>query len=487
MAQRRTISKVFVRNWVNRRAKYWIWQDCLRRSFIRRNKIWKISKLKTLGTEIESGRCSTTTESTTWFCSSKKIIQKMARRTCDKDETRKKNHSSRPTSVRQQREQAFERTYHHDHRVDPRTGWLFYKESQGDLSPSSSSTNWDRNNWTTKKLEFLAFFTVWQFVNNLLFCEFKTSSSCREMNSPPIDGECEQNTHSYRMYRCAQCISTSNCTIGSLFITRTRVTQGRTAQALVCPEIVCHPRVMSRSLQHLTLTTRTSSFSPTSPIWQSSSSTHSSLLMHDPFLHCEDSRLRGGSSEIPSPSYTELMIHRINDSEQEFCVSSIRTEVHGFFSFQRSQNSKTQCTGTCEDWVTCLIESLYHLRRYWIPLSCRRLLCFSIPLLFISGAPARISSRTSWLFFWIWSTNLIVSFSCQINIVEQLIWRWSSLWISQSSMFRFVNHPRSVEESAMTQMLGRYSTRIQLLLHRFQVIPNKKRSLKILLLDLPIL
>ena len=63
----------------------------------------------------------------------------------------------------------------------------------------------------------------------------------------------------------------------------------------------CHPRVMSRSLSHLTLTTSTSSLSPTSPILQSFSPTHTSLLTHDPYIHCDGSRGRGGSSQIPSP------------------------------------------------------------------------------------------------------------------------------------------------------------------------------------------
>ena len=64
--------------------------------------------------------------------------------------------------------------------------------------------------------------------------------------------------------------------------------------------VVCRPRVMSRSLPHLTLTTSTSSFSPTSPILQSSSSTHPSLLSHDPYFHCDDSRRSCGSSDLQS-------------------------------------------------------------------------------------------------------------------------------------------------------------------------------------------
>ena len=98
MARRRTIQKVFVRNWVDIGGNEWIWQDCLGWPFIRRNKIWKNSKHKTLGTQIESRRCSTTTESMTWFCSSKTRMQKIARRTCDKDSTGMQNHSSWSTN-----------------------------------------------------------------------------------------------------------------------------------------------------------------------------------------------------------------------------------------------------------------------------------------------------------------------------------------------------------------------------------------------------
>ena len=62
----------------------------------------------------------------------------------------------------------------------------------------------------------------------------------------------------------------------------------------------CHPRVMSRSLPHLTLNTSTSSLSLTSPIFQTFSPSHPSPLAHDPYLICEDSRQSGGSTQIPS-------------------------------------------------------------------------------------------------------------------------------------------------------------------------------------------
>ena len=56
---------------------------------------------------------------------------------------------------------------------------------------------------------------------------------------------------------------------------------GRLRIAHLCvPETICHPRVMSHSLPHLTLTTRTSSLSPissTSPIFPTVSPTRCSM------------------------------------------------------------------------------------------------------------------------------------------------------------------------------------------------------------------
>ena len=89
MPQRRTISKVFVRNWVDRRANYWIWQYCFGESFIRRNMIWKNSTFNWIKTVF----------ATTWFRSGKKKrMQKFARRQRDKESTRPQNNSSWSTS-----------------------------------------------------------------------------------------------------------------------------------------------------------------------------------------------------------------------------------------------------------------------------------------------------------------------------------------------------------------------------------------------------
>ena len=69
--------------------------------------------------------------------------------------------------------------------------------------------------------------------------------------------------------------------------------------SLGAPQNICHPRVMFRSLLHLTLIT--SKFSLTYlPV--SLSPSQSSPLVHDPYKPCDDLRRSGGSTEVPSPT-----------------------------------------------------------------------------------------------------------------------------------------------------------------------------------------
>ena len=62
----------------------------------------------------------------------------------------------------------------------------------------------------------------------------------------------------------------------------------------------CHPRVMSRSLPHLTLTTSTSSLPFTSPIFPTTSPTHTRPSVHDEYFPCDGPRQGGRSTQIPS-------------------------------------------------------------------------------------------------------------------------------------------------------------------------------------------
>ena len=87
-----------------------------------------------------------------------------------------------------------------------------------------------------------------------------------------------------------------SCTGWSHFFTRTRVAPELEGSGLH----IFHPRVMSRSLPHLTLTTSTSSLSLSSPIFPTVSPTHTRSLVHDPYLPCEVPRQSAGSTQIPA-------------------------------------------------------------------------------------------------------------------------------------------------------------------------------------------
>ena len=205
MARIRHIPKVFVTHPVDRGAIFWIRQDCFGRPFIRRNKTWKNSECKTLGVlRLNQDGAQQPPNPRPDFAQAKRECKRMQRWTCEKESTRILTTSSwstikttKRTSVRRNRRAWL------SSRSSNRLAVLQFRVT-GALSHSPSSTNWDRNNW-------VAF--------------FRTSFGCREIHFPTTDGGCEQNTRSYSMYRCAQCVSTSHCTVWPLFITRTRLAQ----------------------------------------------------------------------------------------------------------------------------------------------------------------------------------------------------------------------------------------------------------------------
>ena len=132
------------------------------------------------------------------------------------------------------------------------------------------------------------------------FCcgkSMKTVAGMTAIRESCLTETCEQNTHSYSTHSVAQCVSTSHCRVSSLYHANMRV-----SSSICVPKTFCHPRIVSRSLPHLTLTTSTNSLSPTSPILQSSSSTHPSLLSHDSHTHCDDWQRSCSSSDLQSPT-----------------------------------------------------------------------------------------------------------------------------------------------------------------------------------------
>ena len=129
------------------------------------------------------------------------------------------------------------------------------------------------------------------------FLRGRTVFGCLEKNLQPTDGRCAQYTHNYSTCRVAQHDHISprehawlkDCTS-------------------LCPQNNCHPRVMSRSLPHLTMTTSSSSLSPissTSPIFSDGLT-----FAHRPYdsrplfflkkkKPCDVPRQSGGSTQIP--------------------------------------------------------------------------------------------------------------------------------------------------------------------------------------------
>ena len=136
----------------------------------------------------------------------------------------------------------------------------------------------------------------------MFFSEFRTNFGCREINFPITDGECEQNT-THTACTDAHSVSARHTAQSDHFSSREHA---RSSSLRTCvPKAFCHPRVMSRSLPHLTLTASTSSLSPTSPILQSSSFTHPSLLSLGPCIHYDELRRSCGSSDLQSPTGCE--------------------------------------------------------------------------------------------------------------------------------------------------------------------------------------
>ena len=153
--------------------------------------------------------------------------------------------------------------------------------------------------------------------------------------------------------------------------------------------------------------------------------------------------------------------------------------VYGVSVILLFQDSTTQSTDTL--WI---VPPFYWLQRVPFSFKC------SIPPLFVTKTEERpVSLRESLRVFLDFSEFeiRIPSFpflvqSMSLNIDMKMI---RSVNFSQIQCFVLANHSRFSEESAMKKILGEYSTRIQLFLHRFPAILCKKRTFWILPLDLP--
>ena len=128
----------------------------------------------------------------------------------------------------------------------------YVTRAQGDLSPSSSSTKLDRNNWTTKS------WNSWHSSRSENSWNFLwVSDKIRLLGDRPLDNRRGEvwTEHPLKQH------------VHMRTVCHHSVAQRPNGSSLGVPKIVCHPRVMSRSLPHLTPTTSTCSLSPTSPIF----------------------------------------------------------------------------------------------------------------------------------------------------------------------------------------------------------------------------
>ena len=91
----------------------------------------------------------------------------------------------RSQQVRQRKEQQFERIEEFDFAVDPKTGWMFYKESR-----------WNTSSWNSQHSSRSD--DLW------IFLRVRTSFGCLEKNIQSTDGEVKQYTHKYSTCRVAQ-------------------------------------------------------------------------------------------------------------------------------------------------------------------------------------------------------------------------------------------------------------------------------------------
>ena len=181
-------------------------------------------------------------------------------------------------------------------------------ESQRDLSPSSSSTKRDRNNWTTRS---------WNSWHSSRSNNSWKKSEFRDQFRLPGDKLPANRRSVWTEHPLIQHVQMrtvcQHITLHRMITFHHANTRGSRLQALVRFKRACHPRVMSRSLQHLTLTTSTSSLSTTNQavIFSYTSRPVDPRSMKKP---CGDSRRSGETSEFASPTSTA---HRQSEGHHE--------------------------------------------------------------------------------------------------------------------------------------------------------------------------
>ena len=163
---------------------------------------------------------------------------------------------------------------------------------------------------------------------------------------------------------------------------------------------------------------------------------------------------------------TELMC-RVSCSIWKWSVRSIRTEVHRLFVFLLPQDSTSQRRNTFEYWLSRFLELFHHHVGCVMPFSFRKVIWYSIQLLFASTSkecpvPLREFLPAVCDLFGIWHTMCFwISSSGPINIIEHRNENDSSFTIVRFNVLFLQVFHGFFGGYRMTQVLGKYSTRTQ--------------------------
>ena len=191
---------------------------------------------------------------------------------------------------------------------------------------------------------------------------------------------------------------------------------------------------------------------------------------------CSVKRIGNTNSQLPRRHWA--------DSQRIWFWTGVRNSQLSFKELFGTRVSTTQSTGTFEDMMTSLFESLYHLVGGAILFDRGNRHSTSI----LNPETSNVLVRTSWRHSWLLrhsKYNYHHSFSIQRHWT--LTWRWSGPRSLLALCSLSPSRSGSREEEIMTKILGNFSTRIQSVLRRVPLRLGSTNTSWDLQLDLSIL
>ena len=199
-------------------------------------KSWENSKFRALDSKIKSGWCSATIKSTTRLLLKRKENGRDYTTNFWQGPNRKKEPFI-PCSqqVRQTKGESVRRNWRIWQRSRSSNRLEVLQRAAGRLVAFVLVNKLGPQRLDDEKSEFLAFFTVWQFVK--VFLNFRPVSVGPKINFPTTDWGCRQTHLSHAMFEHVQFIRTV-CSHAHSLTTRTRLAQGSRPKANKAP-VVC--------------------------------------------------------------------------------------------------------------------------------------------------------------------------------------------------------------------------------------------------------